>query len=201
MKDGFKIFYIMGKSSSGKDTVYKRLLEIFSGRLFSIASYTTRPIRSTEKDGSDYRFTDDEGYRRLKASGRVIEERTYDTVHGLWRYFTVCDDQFDRDGEGALMVGTPESFCSLKKYFGDGVVIPLYLELDDGVRLKRALEREMSLEKPRYKELCRRFLSDSEDFSEEKLSLAGIDRRFDNSDLEKCVESCAGEIEKTLSGT
>ena len=39
-----KIFYIMGKSSSGKDTIYKKIREKLP-QLKRITPYTTRPIR------------------------------------------------------------------------------------------------------------------------------------------------------------
>ena len=39
-----KIYYVMGKSSSGKDTVYKKLMERHPG-FRTIVPYTTRPIR------------------------------------------------------------------------------------------------------------------------------------------------------------
>lgn len=38
-----KIFYIMGKSSSGKDTIYKKIREKLP-QLKRITPYTTRPI-------------------------------------------------------------------------------------------------------------------------------------------------------------
>lgn len=37
-----KVFYIIGKSSSGKDTIYKRLLS--ETNLKPIVPYTTRPM-------------------------------------------------------------------------------------------------------------------------------------------------------------
>ena len=82
-----KIFYIMGKSSTGKDTIYKRLLDDSSLHLKSIVSYTTRPIRVNETDGVEYYFTDEDGFAGLMESGKVVEHREYRTVHGLWRYF------------------------------------------------------------------------------------------------------------------
>ena len=45
-----KIFYVMGKSASGKDTIYKKLLERFPG-LKTVVTYTTRPIRDGETEG------------------------------------------------------------------------------------------------------------------------------------------------------
>ena len=86
------------------------------------------------------------------------------------------------------MPATLESYLSLRNYFGTDKVAAIYIELDDGVRLMRALTREMREENPKYKELCRRFIADSEDFSEEKLLEAGIGKRFVNDDLEACVD-------------
>ena len=42
-----KIYYVMGKSSSGKDTIYKKLMEAHP-RFRTIVPYTTRPIREGE---------------------------------------------------------------------------------------------------------------------------------------------------------
>lgn len=35
--------------------------------------------------------------------------------------------------------------------------------------------------------MCRRFLADEEDFSEEKLKAAGITKKFVNNDLQECL--------------
>ena len=43
-----KIYCVMGKSSSGKDTVYKKLKEQYK-EFRLIVPYTTRPIREGEK--------------------------------------------------------------------------------------------------------------------------------------------------------
>ena len=48
---------------------------------------------------------------------------------------------------------------------------------------------EKEQETPKYEELCRRFLADQEDFSEEKIQEAGISRRFENDDLDVCVRN------------
>ena len=61
-----KIVYLMGKSSTGKDTIFKRLLEDGELKLKNIVPYTTRPLRGGEKDGEEYFFTDEEGFQKLK---------------------------------------------------------------------------------------------------------------------------------------
>ncbi len=189
-----KMVYLMGKSSTGKDTVYKRLLEKEELKLETIVPYTTRPIRAGEEQGEEYFFTDEDGYRMLEAQGKVIEARAYHTYHGLWRYFTVDDGNIDLKNHNYIIIGTLESYVKTAQYFGREKVVPVLLEVDDGVRLQRALDRERRQEEPKYQELCRRFLADAEDLSEEKQEEAGITQNFSNDNLEKCLS----EIENYL---
>ena len=183
-----KIVYLMGKSSSGKDTIFKELMKEGTMDLRTIVPYTTRPIRAGEENGVEYFFTDEAGFQALKDQGKVIEDRAYDTVYGIWRYFTVDDGQIDLAEQNYLMIGTLEAYTKMIAYFGEEAILPVYIELDDGVRLQRALDRELGQEKPKYEEMCRRFLADSADFSEEKLAAAGIQERFENTDLTKCLK-------------
>lgn len=191
-----RIFCILGKSSSGKDTIYKRLLEEEKLALRKIVPYTTRPIRKGEEDGMEYFFTTNERLQELKQQGKVIECRSYHTFYGIWNYFTVKDEQIDLQHNNYLLIGTIESFKEIQKYFGEDIVIPLYIALDDGERLQRALNRERMQQQPKYEEMCRRFLADQEDFSDEKLQEAGINRIFYNIDLNTCIEEIKQEIQE-----
>lgn len=191
-----RIVYLMGKSSSGKDTIFKSLLADGTLGLKTIVPYTTRPIRSGEKNGLEYFFTNEEGFQELRKRGKIIEERTYRTFHGLWRYFTMDDGQIQWDGQDYIMIGTLEAYLKMKDYFGEDKLLPVMIELDDGVRLERALSRERKQKQPKYEEMCRRFLADCEDFSEEKIREAGISRRFKNDDLEKCLKEISEYIIK-----
>ena len=74
-----KIFCMMGKSSCGKDTLYKRILQEGILPLSSIVPYTTRPIRSGETDGVEYFFTDEQMLLDYERAGKVIEVRSYQT--------------------------------------------------------------------------------------------------------------------------
>ena len=184
----------MGKSSSGKDTIFKELMKEGTMDLRTIVPYTTRPIRAGEENGVEYFFTDEAGFQALKAQGKVIEDRAYDTVYGIWRYFTVDDGQIDLSEQNYLMIGTLESYEKLKTYFGNEKVVPLYIEVEDGERLTRALAREKTQKEPKYAEMCRRFLADSKDFSEENLAHAGITERYENTDLEDILEKICKKI-------
>ena len=181
------IFYLMGKSSSGKDTLYQELSRRCPD-LKGVVPYTTRPVRAGEEEGAVYHFTGEERLAELEAAGKVIELRTYDTIHGIWKYFTVDDGQIDLEKGNYLMIGTLESYEKMREYYGAKNLIPLYIEVEDGERLMRAIRREKRQAKPRYRELCRRFLADEEDFSDEKLRRLHIDRRFQNTDMGTCLE-------------
>lgn len=183
-----KIFYIMGKSSSGKDTIYKRLAAQEEPELQKLVIYTTRPIRDGEVNGREYYFTDEKKLEEFRNKGALIEARTYQTVYGPWTYFTADDGQIGTSGKDYLGIGTLESYVKLKEYYGEKVMCPLYIQVEDGERLERAIRREKEQERPKYEEMCRRFLADQEDFSEEKILKAGIDKRFENHNLDKCVE-------------
>ena len=184
-----KIFYIMGKSASGKDKIYSLLLQNKELKLRKLVLYTTRPIRAGEEEGKEYYFTDDEKLEEFLREGKLIESRSYQTVHGVWTYFTADDGQVNLNESNYLGIGTLESYRKMKEYYGQNNVVPVYLQVEDGERLKRAMKREEKQKKPGYEEMCRRFLADQEDFSEENIRKAGIGRRFENDNLDNCVEN------------
>lgn len=187
-----KLFYMMGKSVSGKDTIYRQLLKNRELDLKKLVIYTTRPVRDGETEGQEYHFVDEATFLRMKEEGRIIEDRSYDTVYGVWRYFTAAT--MDLEKNDYLGIGTLESYQQIRKYYGQERVCPVYIEVEDGERLKRAIAREETQNPPKYEEMCRRFLADSRDFSESNIAKAGITRRFQNIE----INSCIAEIEKYL---
>lgn len=194
------LFYLMGKSASGKDTIYEELLKEESLGLKPLVPWTTRPIRDGEVDGQEYHFTDRAGLKRMQDAGKVIEQRTYSTILGPWTYFTVDDGTLDR-GQDLLGIGTLESYRQIRAYYGQDRVVPLYIQVDDGLRLQRALKREMKPGNQHYEEMCRRFLADQEDFREEKLEEAGISRRYQNDQGRAiCIAEVTEAIRQTQEG-
>lgn len=192
-----KIFYIIGKSSSGKDTIYEDILDRSELHLKQIILYTTRPIRAKETDGVQYHFVDEKRLEELTSEGRVIELRTYHVVNGIWHYFTVDEEGMNLENQDYLAIGTLESYEKLRHYYGEDKLVPLYIEVADDIRLERALKRERKQAEPNYDELCRRFLADNEDFSEKNIVHAGITRRFcNNGDRQLCMDEIAEYIYK-----
>ncbi|MBE5934803.1 MAG: guanylate kinase [Lachnospiraceae bacterium] len=184
-----KIYVLMGKSATGKDTIYKLLLENNDLNLKEVITYTTRPIRENEKSGVEYHFSTIEQYEEYRDNNKVVESRCYDTIHGPWYYYMVNDGQIDLQSDNNyILIGTLESYAQIKQYYGKEIVIPIYIEIEDGERLTRALEREKQQNEPKYAEMCRRFLADASDFSEDNLCKNEIQKRYINNDLNSCVE-------------
>lgn len=188
-----KIYYMMGKSSSGKDTLFKEVKKALPW-LQTITLYTTRPIREGERDGVEYFFVSEDTLNAYENQGKVIEQRAYDTVHGIWKYATVDDGQINLDTSDYLVIGTLQSYERMQKFYGPDKLAPIYIEVEDGERLARALAREREQETPKYAELCRRFLADMKDFAEENLKSLGIQKRFVNDNRTRCLEEIIGEI-------
>ena len=156
-----KLFYVIGKSATGKDTIFQKLLENESLALKPLVLYTTRPMRAGEEQGVQY-HTEATDLKKYNYAG----------------------------------VGVLESYRALRNYYGAERVIPIYIEVEDGERLQRALTRERGQQEPKYAELCRRFLADSEDFAEEKIAEAGIEKRFRNRDLKESIEEISAYIKE-----
>ena len=189
-----KIYCVMGKSSSGKDSIYHEIMEKGALGLKPIIPYTTRPIRDGEQDGREYHFCTEDTVQRLQDAGRIMELRAYNTVYGVWKYFTVDDEQINLNKYNYLYIVTLEGYTKIQEYFGADRVVPIYIEVEDGERLMRAIAREQKQDVPKYEEMCRRFLADSADFCDEKLVEAGVVRRFANNDFVQTVQEVTAYI-------
>ena len=120
-----KIFCVMGKSATGKDTIYQKLLQKNALQLKRIIPYTTRPIREGEEDGREYHFCHEADVERLENSGKIVELRAYDTVYGIWKYFTVNDGNIQLENENYLLIGTLEAYVKIRDYFGAENTVPI----------------------------------------------------------------------------
>ena len=193
-----KIFFVTGKSCTGKDTIFNRLVKNKQLGLKTIIGYTTRPMRDNETPGEAYNFVDDGTLEKLTKEGKVIEQRSYNTVYGVWHYFTVDDGKTDLKNNNYVYIGTLESYVKTAAYYGKEKVIPIYIEVEAGERLLRAINREKQQDIPKYKEMCRRFLTDEEDFKEENIIKAGIEKRYYNEDFEECLSRIVKDIKEQM---
>lgn len=196
-----KIFYIMGKSSSGKDTIYKKIFEIIKENNLNIKPLvisTTRPIRQGEQNGIEYYFKTKNEFEKDLLKNDVLEYRVYNTVNGEWIYYT-SKNSIDLESSNYLGIGTLDSYKKLKEVYKKQL-IPIYINVSDDIRLMRSIKREQFQKNPNYEEICRRFLADSKDFSEEKLKELNIEAKYCNntSNIEKVIEKIMEDILKYL---
>jgi len=161
------IYCLVGKSGTGKDTVMEQILADKDLKIEKIVPYTTRPKRENEIEGVNYHYVDIPKMEQMEREGLIIERRSYDTVHGIWNYFT-ADKDIDRQKD-YIIITTQEALGRFVEKFGQDNIYVIYLQLDDKVRLERCIAREAMQEKPNFKEVCRRFLTDEDDFDENVL--------------------------------
>lgn len=193
-----KIFCVMGKSSSGKDTLFKLLKEDKDLDLIPLVPYTTRPKRENETEGVEYHFIDEAALQHYAQSGKIIEKREYQTVNGIWYYCTIDDGMIDLSHGNYIVIATLEAYQHLKSHFGTESVVPIYIAVDDLLRLERALAREKQQKNPNCDELCRRFLADNADFNPEKLKVNTIRTVYNNDILEDCFNRIKKDIYQSI---
>ena len=182
-----KLFVFMGKSASGKDTLYRLVMEKYRN-LHPVIPYTTRPIRAGETEGAEYHFVTEEEMAKMQRRNQIVECRCYQTVKGPWYYFTAEDGQIDFEKGDFALISTLEGYEQTRNFYGEERVVPLYIEVEDMLRIERSLAREKQQEKPCVAEVCRRFLADEADFSEENLQRLGIAVRISNISLEHALD-------------
>lgn len=186
------IFYLMGKTASGKDAIYKRIISDIKN-INPLVIYTSRPRRYEEVDGVEYYFRDKSFFEDKNI--KIIEKRVYDTVEGPWIYATIDDGTIDKN-KNYITIGTLVSYDKVKKYYGAENICPIYLDIDDETRRERAKKREMAQVTPKFEEMERRLAADAKDFSDENIKAVGITKKFENYDFDKCFEEIKKEIEK-----
>ena len=187
-----RIYLIMGPSSSGKDTIYKKIREAFPD-IKPIVLYTCRPIREGETNGIQYNFVTLEEIRAMEARGEILEKREYDTNYGLWVYAT-SSANIDLENYDYITINTLEGYRSLYDYYKE-IVVPIYIHTEDGIRLTRALEREKQELNPKYDEMCRRYLADCKDFNLTNFDLP-LNIYSNDNDVNDCFNQVKAKILK-----
>ncbi len=191
-----KIVILMGASGSGKDTIYTKLIEENPYELQNITPCTTRPIRDGEMEGKEYYFKTLEQMQKMQQQNQIVELRTYQTIYGPWHYFTGAQN-IDLQSYHYITINTLVGYDQFVSYYGEENILPILLQMDDGIRLQRALDREKIQQNPKYAEMCRRFLADATDFSLENIQKRKIEPQnmIDNSGL---IEETLKKVNKVL---
>lgn len=154
-----KIFAIMGKASTGKDTLTKMLSEMLE--LPIALSFTTRPKRVGEKQGVEYNFISDSDFWDLHGCDLLAEYTSYEVASGETWHYGLTKEELEK-AEYVLVIVNPDGFRQLTKIYGDKVC-SILIDAPADVRIKRYLDRDTVTEE-KAEECCRRFLADNKDF-------------------------------------
>lgn len=188
-----RIFCIIGKSASGKDVVCSMLLEQ-KKNLKKIVGYTTRPAKSDEVDGVHYHFVNEEFIAEKEREGVLVEKSVSDTEGEPALYATIDDGSITFNNGSYLAIRDPAGAQKIKEYYGAKHVVIIHIVVDDGIRLMRALTREMTQPYPKYADVCSRYLDDERDFANVRCDFV-----CENVDLFKCVEELKRIIKENRS--
>lgn len=186
-----KIYFLVGQSSTGKDTIKSKLLSIMPS-LKDYVYCTTRPMRDGEVNGREYLFKSRKDYENDIKSGAVIESRVYNFNGDTPVVYYSLAKEIDE--ELYIVTGTPDMCHSYIEYYGSDIVKPIFIVVPDRERLMRAIIRE-DINKGNYKEVARRFYDEFSEYTKENiLSLSGVEY-VNNDYLEDCIEDIRCIIE------
>ena len=187
MEDINMIYILVGKSSSGKDYIMKKMVAEYG--IQPIISYTSRPMRDGETNGVEYHFVSREYFKHLIEYDLLIEYRSYatlvDNIPDIW-YYGLKKDLFD-DNKRYVVILDIQGAKDFIEYYGKDKCKVAYVHCDDDVRLQRAEIRGGF----NLSEWRRRLDDDTNVFSQDKLADV-VDVYVDNTDTD--VNDIIGEI-------
>ena len=149
----YKILALFGPSGAGKDTIQKWYAE--HADINEIVSATTRPPREYEQDSVDYHFLSDSEFTDKVLNGDMLEATSFRE----WYYGTPIESlKVDKVNVGVFNIQGIEILLEDERV----QVLPVLVHASDKTRVIRCLTREAY---PDVYEVCRRFMKDTEDFS------------------------------------
>lgn len=156
-----KLFLLVGKSASGKDTLMNMLLSDFK-EMKPLVSHTTRPMRTGEKDGETYHFVDDTTFEEMLDNGEFLETTSYtiESENKIYKYGLSKKEVMDTPY--AMTIVNPYGLNNLlaNKFIKDNIV-SILITRNDKDRILAYINRD---ENVNIKEMIDRYKRDEEDF-------------------------------------
>lgn len=156
-----KLFLLVGKSASGKDTLMNMLLSDFK-EMKPLVSHTTRPMRTGEKDGETYHFVDDATFEEMLDNGEFLETTSYTikSENKIYRYGLSKKEVMDTPY--AMTIVNPYGLNNLlaNKFIKDNIV-SILITRNDKDRILAYINRDKNVN---IKEMIDRYKRDEEDF-------------------------------------
>ena len=136
-----KLFCLVGKSCSGKTTILNEVLSKLE--IPVLMSYTTRPPRTNEIDGKEYKFVDMHTFDTDYKNEDVLEYDCYriDSIRQTWVYYSKKSDLL-LDKISQIKIVSPVGLSQLmsNKELKNNIV-SIYIDSSDRLRQKRYLSR------------------------------------------------------------
>ena len=172
------ILILNGKSSSGKDSILRKLVSDYD--YLPLISCTTRKMREHEVDGKDYWFIDNWAFKSMIENNRLIEYRSYNTlvngIKDIW-FYGLSKSELDRiyPNQKYVVILDIQGTQSLLDYYGKDKCEVIYVDCPSEIRKERAMKRG-SFDLTEWE---RRSKCDEVDFSEDK-RIGVVDRVVQN---------------------
>lgn len=151
-KKKIKIIALFGKAGSGKDSCQQQIMKVLPNEVHGIISETTRPKREGEQEGVAYHFVSEEQFKT---------QPHIETAEFRGWYYGTPYSSLDKNkiNIGVFNIAGVKQILQNK----DLEVVPIFIDCSDKERLMRQLMRE---DHPDCQEICRRFSTDEQDFSD-----------------------------------
>lgn len=116
------IVVLLGKTSSGKDTVCNQLIQKGYKKL---VTYTTRPMRPDEVQDKTYHFISKEEFETLISKGFFAEHTSYDAKEGTWLYGSAYDD-YENESD-LIVILNPSGYEQILKNLNKEDITSFYI--------------------------------------------------------------------------
>jgi guanylate kinase len=171
------LIILMGKTSTGKDTILKEIQNSFPD-IHTAVSYTTRAPRPNEINGREYWFIGEKNFSDFVIDKIMMEHTTYKTKKGsLIGHYGLGKDSLD-ENKVNMTILNPYGVNQILKF--KHIKPHIYLiEADEKTIKARYISRTEGTSQD-YKLLDERLGQDNYDFQEFVLRLLPISKRYTN---------------------
>lgn len=188
LSSGFNIIALTGKSGSGKSTILKEFAQNYFPGIFPITQATTRPKRFSSEPG--YLFYNNEEWDKLEKQEAFLES----TVFNNWHYGTLISSLVCGPDNWNIGIFSPTAIKQLLISSKVDKLKVFEVCTDAKTRMERNLNRENT---PNISEICRRMLTDEEDF---KTLPSLLDIRLLENNKPEDIQKCVNAILKYTTG-
>ena len=136
-----KLFILLGKTCSGKDTIYQELETKLPPVLKRLQSNTTRPIRDGEIQGKEYNFTTLKEFDSLYKKEEIAEYAIYNTKNGFWCYFTKQGDLAELDTTNLIAIKNPIGYRQLMGSKYKDNIVTIMIDCPEDIIRERYIKR------------------------------------------------------------